>query len=857
MFSRLRKKLDILKKDNKGAAIVVAIVAIAFIGMLVGMLVYMAYYNYLMKHVDKKNKDNFYSAEYALDIINAGLQRDISDSMSEAYVNALKNSANMNADDMTVHFKNNYIKYLRAKIRDASDPKKWNSSHLTDMWEAADLIHTTSAGSKGAYLEAINGDNKLELVNTDYLTLKNIKIVYTNEDGYISMIETDIRLKVPDLDFAQSATKLNLEEYSLVANKSLINDYANMDEIPSGFSVAKGSDDTKISGSVYAGKNGMQVASNAAIEFIQDPTDIANGYNLTYRLIANSIDVDDCLNSNSGVNIGKSFNTYVENINVNSSVFKGDGNMYVGDDLDIGGRNSKITLKGNYKGYGNDNTDSENSSSILINGANTTLNFQGLDELILSGHAYVGAKKYDADKDRLALGSVFDKDTSYTTDVVNNAIKDKELETDKIEDEQSYSNQYTDMIESNVLNILEASKVAKNEDMIPQNTSDVMMGESMSVKANQMMYLVPPECIGYVKGSDVQIVTKNPMTYAEYDKLLTTPDPTSLEYQRLEEKFKQSNSTGTFDVTKEPTATRDCYKYEPARLSILWEEMGTAAYANDYKAVFRRINGSVMVYLYLDFDGDEDLANEFYRAYCEYAPEAANLYVNAYIKELNWNSSLNNELTLAGNLFYLNSKDEVVVINDTNQNTTKYLNMGLWAEEFGNKHKALMHTLNDNYVEMTSTQETQDVFENFIDTSMLSSMSSMSFISNPNPPDPNAVSAYVGTKNVVYPSASCPENTAVIVTSGDVYVDGDYDGLIFAGGNIYICSRCNNITYNPSKVLKALKLEYIDPTLGTSTHVYDVFGASGQISYGVITPGSGDDAIKLTDLITYQNWKKE
>ena len=63
MFSRLRtrlrKKLNILKEDNKGAAIVVAIVAIAFIGMLVGMLVYMAYYNYLMKHIDKRNKDNF------------------------------------------------------------------------------------------------------------------------------------------------------------------------------------------------------------------------------------------------------------------------------------------------------------------------------------------------------------------------------------------------------------------------------------------------------------------------------------------------------------------------------------------------------------------------------------------------------------------------------------------------------------------------------------------------------------------------------------------------------------------------------------------------------------------------------
>ena len=189
MFSRLRtrlrKKLDILKKDNKGAAIVVAIVAIAFIGMLVGMLVYMAYYNYLMKHIDKRNKDNFYSAEYALDIINAGLQKDISDSMSEAYVKAMKNSANMDADTMTVYFKNYFTENLQDRISDPSDTNKWLATHLTDMWEAADLIHATSAGDMGAYLEAIGGNNSLTLTNTDYFTIKNVKIVYTNEDGYI------------------------------------------------------------------------------------------------------------------------------------------------------------------------------------------------------------------------------------------------------------------------------------------------------------------------------------------------------------------------------------------------------------------------------------------------------------------------------------------------------------------------------------------------------------------------------------------------------------------------------------------------------------------------------------------------
>lgn len=863
MFSRLRtrlrKKLDILKKDNKGAAIVVAIVAIAFIGMLVGMLVYMAYYNYLMKHVDKRNKDNFYSAEYALDIINAGLQKDISDSMAEAYVKAMKNSANMDADTMTVYFKNYFTENLQDRISDPSDTNKWLATHLTDMWEAADLIHATSAGDMGAYLEAIGGNNSLTLTNTDYFTIKNVKIVYTNEDGYISMIETDIRLKVPDLDFAQSAAKLNLEEFSLVANNSLINDLGNLDDIPTGISVNKGSTSLDISGSVYGGKNGVQVGNQANIDFIKDPTDEANGLDLSYNLITKSIDLDKASDATSGVNINEKYNTYVENINVTSSNFNGDGNMYVGDDLDIAGRNSKVVLKGHYRGYGNENTISEGSSSILINGANTTLDFSKLDELVLSGHAYVGAKKYDADKDRLAFGSVYDKDTIYSYDEMNSAISNKELNSDKIEDEESYDNQYNEMLESDAYDLLTSSRELAGAEIIPQNTSDVMMGESMSVKANQLLYMVPVECVGYVKGTDEQIITKNPMTYAEYNKLLNTPDEDSEEYIRLKQEFEANslNAGKDFDITEVKTASRNAYKYEPVRLSVLWNEMGTTAYTNNYKAVYRRINGTVMVYLYLDFSADENLANEFYRAYCEYAPDSVNLYVNSYIKDLKWNRNLTSQLTLAGNMFYLNNNDEVVVIEDSNQNSTKYLNMGLWQEEYSDKHTALMHTLKDNYDAMSSAQMTSDVFENLVDTAALSNMESMSFIHNSIPADPSEISAYVGTKNVAYPSTTCPENTALIITSGDVYVDGNFDGLILAGGNIYICSRCSKITYNPAKVIKAMQLEYVDPVLNTTTHVYDALGTSGQISYGVVTAGDSKTAIQLTDLITYQNWKKE
>ena len=66
---------------------------------------------------------------------------------------------------------------------------------------------------------------------------------------------------------------------------------------------------------------------------------------------------------------------------------------------------------------------------------------------------------------------------------------------------ETYDGQYDDMLDSSQYDqIKSANTLAGNTD-IPQNTADIMMGEAMSVKANQLFYLVPSECIGYIKGT--------------------------------------------------------------------------------------------------------------------------------------------------------------------------------------------------------------------------------------------------------------------------------------------------------------------------------------------------------------------
>lgn len=817
MISNLKKELQNRKRDNRGAALVLVIVAIAFVGMLVAMILYMAYCNYLMKSNDRIAKDNFYTAEYALDVINAGLQMDVSECMSEAYVKTLNNSADKDSEILEIEFKEEFVKKVITKLQDRDElgaviADKWDIEHLTKFWTMNDITVQTTAGLKGACLDVAEDDNVLEVAeNNQYVTLYNLKIVYTDDRGYVSIIRTDIRIKVPDIGFAQSASKMNIENFSLVANDSLINDNNNNDPVPTGVSLSKGSD-VSITGNVFGGYDGVVVANQKRIRFEQDPTDAAAGTSLTYHLITESLNVENALASAAGLYVSDSFNTYVDNINVSTGRLVMDGMTFAGDDLDIGGKGSIVRLSGEYNGYGNTLGQADGSSSILINGGNSVIDFSGLEKLTLSGHAYVGAKKYDADVDRLAYATNSNADS---------------LEDDRIEDEEAYDERLED----------EESTYAPTETTIPKNEMDFMMGEAISVKANQLLYMVPAECVGYKVSTGEQVVAKNPMTYEEYKMLTDTEEP------KLDENNQEIVVDGETVMEK---------VYDPVRLDKLWEKLGGIAYTSDYKAVYRRVNGTVLVYLYLDFGVSETMANAFYKAYYEYDKAGIDSYVNSYIREMTWGSNVNSNLTLAGNAFYLNGNDEVVFLDDDLDDPNKYGLMLKNQTEYSNKYEALMHSLSTDYDNMTSSQQSSEIFYSLVDLNALSEMDGRDF-SN----ESGDIQARIIDGDVVYPSTACPEDTKMIVASGNIFIRSDFKGLAIAAKNIYICNGCTNINYSPSDVLQAMRTKVTTAT-GKELYAYEIFGASGAISYANEGEEEGEeDKVSLSDLIVYQNWKKE
>ena len=94
--------------DDKGSAMVVVIIAMAFIGILASVLMYMSLLNYQMKANNLQAKDNFYSAETVLDEIRVHMEEQVSASLGDAYTQIL-----VNYDDTSVSEKESKLCVLK------------------------------------------------------------------------------------------------------------------------------------------------------------------------------------------------------------------------------------------------------------------------------------------------------------------------------------------------------------------------------------------------------------------------------------------------------------------------------------------------------------------------------------------------------------------------------------------------------------------------------------------------------------------------------------------------------------------------------------------------------------------------
>ncbi|RDY31970.1 hypothetical protein [Lachnotalea glycerini] len=404
----LQKPRKVLLSGNQGSSIVLVIVAIAFVGILASVILSLAMTNYQMKYTDLHAKDNFYSAETALDQIHTGLEGEVSNAFSKSYMEVFQKYGQYSEEQRENNFQYLYINYLRNTFRESETDTKYALAIIKGYLDPD--IFT----DENTVLTSTETDTEEQFKMTALssgIVLKGLKIIYTDTQGYVSVISTDIRLAVPDITFTQSNSMPDLFEFSLVANHQL---------------TGTNTGTTNIKGSVYGGEDGIQV-NGASVWNFTDAVRV-----LTDKEIS-------VTGPNAELNIGTDIMLWADNLVVDNGVMKLNGSAYIGDDLTLQGQNSNVVLNNAYYGYGNSDTEEANSSAIVVNGRNSSIDLSGLDKLLLSGNTFIGTQTVSYDESTYGSG----------------------------------------------------------------NNKDILMGESLGLKSSQIAYLVPPECIGVNDGKTI------------------------------------------------------------------------------------------------------------------------------------------------------------------------------------------------------------------------------------------------------------------------------------------------------------------------------------------------------------------
>lgn len=431
----MKKRISsFLRQQNSGSAIVIVIVAMAFVGILASTLMWMSLMNFRMKMTDRRIKESFYTAETVFEQMVVGLQNLSSDSADQSYSFIMQNYSNFSEEKRNSEFQKEYLKAVAQAICKSSTETGVYDLQKLMLYVDAGLqvgIVTPSAtkswiGARSEDITLLGTDDEYKSqygtivspTGADYMILKGLHLEYYDQNGFLTIIDTDLMISTPDAGFTQSGRVANAFDYAIIADTSLKN------EATSGVGT--------IDGSVYVGRDGITANSSMVIK------------NAEYLVSKGNVEIHKNGSFEVGSGAGDVPAFWAKGITVDKDVVNNPrvtlrAHSYIKDDLTVNGDRTTITLADSYYGYGNSESEVGESSAIIINGVNNSLNLSGVRQLLLAGHAFTSIQ----------------------------------------------------------------AKSVPNPSSLGEKTVDIPMGESIAIKGEQIAYLVPDECVGVLYGQSV------------------------------------------------------------------------------------------------------------------------------------------------------------------------------------------------------------------------------------------------------------------------------------------------------------------------------------------------------------------
>lgn len=404
-----------LKLNNSGNTLVVVLIMVAFMTILGTVAVTSAMVGYKMKVVDKEVKRTFYSAEEVVDEIYAGLGMITMDTLKDAYLDVLSDvtvQKEFNGESYQTQVTNNeanaklrlqFTKDMLYKMTQTAwttgegmptvaGKDKFLELINTELIESPELAKAVAVGNIGLEKSAVDGRDVYTIRFTDctveYRT--NNESDAEDKNTYFSRVTFD---GVLDLDrfvnFAANTdnTLREFEKFSIIGCR--------------GVAFNEGAQATS-SGGIYAGVNSpnpSNIETNGGLVLNKSSRlSVANTNGVS--IISKGrvfIDSAELAASNSKLWCVDLITTG-ENAKVNVS-----GTTYVSDDTEINGNDSEVKFSGSYygfskEGYGivGDGFGHANSSAIVVNGSNTKLDISGINALMLGGRAYIDYTNYNS-----------------------------------------------------------------------------------------------------------------------------------------------------------------------------------------------------------------------------------------------------------------------------------------------------------------------------------------------------------------------------------------------------------------------------------------------------------------------------
>ncbi len=796
-LQQLQKKLWNRKRRNSGSSIVIVIIAMAMIGILATTLLWMSYVNYKIKVNDIRNKNSFYSAETVMEQIVAGLQKETSDSVAVAYQEVLSNWETL--ENETNRYSTFASMYLDTLVKHLRDSEKGDGYYGRDILEG--YVDTTiwknvnqTAWDNGTDEADAAKAPVMELVNGNSLILRNVFVSYTEGDR-LSIVSTDLCLDVPEIVFTQSGSIDDLYDYLLIGNQ--------------GISLTKGSGQVTGDGSIYAGIDETTAKGGIVI----NPASSLAINNGRYVISKGEIDV---VGPGAGFIVRDARETgssvYAKSLDLQSGMISLDSKTYIANDLTLSGNGSKATLTKEYYGYGTSvatglegyPTDQENSSAIIINGQNSTVDMSGVNTLMLAGRAYIGTNTTKKELDQNTAAAV--------------------------------------------------------EDAGKKNEKAVLMGESITVKGGQIAYLVPTECLGVYNGET--LIGQNPLTQDQAVKMQAYKDQYGKEFREVDFTRPVSRlggeSLSSFGVADMDHIRKVSTQYvgggtESKSLTYYYLVMDADYAAKYYQAYYKQ-------------DNNKETIDNYFKKYAtggillgDYTSEQ-----NSYT--ILGNALVSDVLSQSG-VSLLASKENATnamtpaeaaqksadIANVYKGLTTNLSEDGASASTFQNVFESVIKK------EITTKQEDgsekkEPIQEYLVDNG---TGGTMEFTTE------DGLKGIITTGNYTLSSATGgASNIRLIVSLGDIVIDRNFTGLAIAKGTITI----DGATHNGAASLKRNKMELykvLNATTGVEgdTITPMAFFVNGETSLADgVQEASTDDAgnlnIDYTEIVRYMNWEK-